>query len=44
MNRGVEIEPDVADGATSAVLDQVEAGVAIRMALLYLLAGDSGEA
>ncbi|MCA9577074.1 MAG: aspartate carbamoyltransferase catalytic subunit [Polyangiales bacterium] len=44
MNRGVEIEPDVADGATSHVLDQVEAGVAIRMALLYLLAGDSGEA
>jgi aspartate carbamoyltransferase catalytic subunit len=44
MNRGVEIEPDVADGATSRVLDQVEAGLAIRMALLYLLAGDSGEA
>lgn len=44
MNRGVEIEPDVADGASSRVLDQVEAGVAIRMALLYLLAGEPGEA
>ncbi len=44
MNRGVEIEPDVADGKTSAVLDQVEAGVAIRMTLLYLLAGEPGEA
>ena len=44
MNRGVEIEPDVADGATSMVLNQVEAGLAIRMALLYLLAGDSSEA
>ena len=44
MNRGVEIEPDVADGASSRVLEQVEAGVAIRMALLYLLAGESGEA
>ena len=43
MNRGVEIEPDVADGDTSKVLDQVEAGVAIRMALLYLLAADKGE-
>jgi aspartate carbamoyltransferase catalytic subunit len=44
MNRGVEIAPEVADGAQSAVLDQVEAGVAVRMALLYLLAGDAGEA
>jgi aspartate carbamoyltransferase catalytic subunit len=44
MNRGVEIDPEVADGAQSAVLDQVEAGVAVRMALLYLLAGDAGEA
>jgi aspartate carbamoyltransferase catalytic subunit len=41
MNRGVEIDDDVADGAHSAILDQVEAGVATRMAVLYLLAGDS---
>ncbi len=40
MNRGVEIDPRVADGDRSLVLDQVEAGVAVRMALLYLLASD----
>lgn len=40
MNRGVEIDPAVADGTQSVVLDQVESGVAVRMALLYLLAGD----
>jgi aspartate carbamoyltransferase catalytic subunit len=39
MNRGVEIAPDVADGDRSLVLDQVEAGVAVRMAVLYLLSG-----
>jgi aspartate carbamoyltransferase catalytic subunit len=39
MNRGVEIAPEVADGPRSAVLDQVEAGVAVRMAVLYLLSG-----
>ncbi|MCB9614681.1 MAG: aspartate carbamoyltransferase catalytic subunit [Sandaracinus sp.] len=39
MNRGVEIAHDVADGPQSVVLDQVEAGVAVRMAVLYLLAG-----
>jgi aspartate carbamoyltransferase catalytic subunit len=44
MNRGVEISPDVADGPASLVLEQVEAGVAVRMALLYLLAGESSEA
>jgi aspartate carbamoyltransferase catalytic subunit len=43
MNRGVEIDPRVADGAQSAVLDQVEAGVAVRMAALYLLAGEATE-
>ncbi len=43
MNRGVEIESVIADGDRSVVLDQVEAGVAVRMALLYLLAGDAGE-
>jgi len=44
MNRGVEIAPEVADGERSLVLDQVEAGVAVRMAILYLLAGDVGAA
>ena len=43
MNRGVEIESVVADSDRSVVLDQVEAGVAVRMALLYLLAGEAGE-
>lgn len=37
LNRGVEISPDVADGPHSVILDQVTNGVAIRMALLYLL-------
>jgi aspartate carbamoyltransferase catalytic subunit len=39
MNEGVEIAPDVATGAQSVITDQVTNGVAIRMALLYLLAG-----
>jgi aspartate carbamoyltransferase catalytic subunit len=39
MNRGVEISPDVADGPHSIILDQVTNGVAVRMALLYLLTG-----
>lgn len=39
MNRGVEIEADVADGPRSVILDQVTYGVAVRMAVLYLLAG-----
>ncbi|MDD9939074.1 MAG: aspartate carbamoyltransferase catalytic subunit [Myxococcales bacterium] len=38
MNRGVEIHPALADSDRSVVLDQVEAGVAVRMAVLYLLA------
>lgn len=42
MNRGVEIAHEVADGPQSVVLDQVEAGVAVRMAVLYLLAGSEG--
>jgi aspartate carbamoyltransferase catalytic subunit len=37
INRGVEISPDVADGPHSVILDQVTNGVAVRMALLYLL-------
>lgn len=43
MNRGVEIEADVADGKQSVILDQVEAGVAVRMGVLYLLAGEAGQ-
>ena len=39
MNRGVEIDSDVADGDYSVILDQVTNGVAVRMAVLYLLAG-----
>jgi len=39
INRGVEITSDVADGKQSIILDQVESGVAVRMAVLYLLAG-----
>jgi aspartate carbamoyltransferase catalytic subunit len=39
MNEGVEIAPDVAVSAQSVITDQVTNGVAIRMALLYLLAG-----
>jgi aspartate carbamoyltransferase catalytic subunit len=39
MNRGVEIDPEVADGASSVILDQVEAGVAVRMAVLWQLCG-----
>ena len=39
MNRGVEIASDVADGAYSVILEQVANGVAVRMAVLYLLAG-----
>ena len=39
MNRGVEISSAVADGARSLVLNQVNAGVAVRMAAMYLLLG-----
>ena len=39
MNRGVEIASDVADGPFSVILEQVANGVAVRMAVLYLLAG-----
>ncbi|HET8633474.1 MAG TPA: aspartate carbamoyltransferase catalytic subunit [Gemmatimonadales bacterium] len=39
MNRGVEIDSDVADGEHSVILPQVTNGVAVRMAVLYLLAG-----
>lgn len=40
MNRGVEIDSDVADGPHSVILNQVTNGVAVRMAVLYLLAGN----
>jgi aspartate carbamoyltransferase catalytic subunit len=39
INRGVEVSPDVADGPQSAILEQVTNGVAVRMAVLWLLAG-----
>jgi aspartate carbamoyltransferase catalytic subunit len=42
MNRGVEIASEVADGPYSVILDQVTNGVAIRMAVLYLLLGEGG--
>src|ERR671938_1602217 len=41
MNRGVEISSEIADGSRSLILDQVTNGVAVRMAVLYLLAGGS---
>ncbi|HVS20763.1 MAG TPA: aspartate carbamoyltransferase catalytic subunit [Pyrinomonadaceae bacterium] len=41
MNRGIEIASEIADGGRSLILDQVTNGVAVRMAVLYLLAGTS---
>ena len=43
MNRGVEIDSDVADGPHSVILNQVTNGVAVRMAVLYLLSGGQPE-
>ena len=43
MNRGVEIDSDVADGPQQVILEQVTNGVAVRMAVLYLLAGGEPE-
>ncbi|MCW3465581.1 aspartate carbamoyltransferase catalytic subunit [Chitinophaga nivalis] len=43
INRGVELNSDVADSGQSIILDQVENGVAVRMAALYLLAGKKAE-
>jgi aspartate carbamoyltransferase catalytic subunit len=43
INRGVELDSDVADGHESIILQQVENGVAVRMAALYLLSGKSSE-
>ena len=42
INRGVELSSDAADSQHSIILDQVENGVAVRMAVLYLLAGAKG--
>jgi aspartate carbamoyltransferase catalytic subunit len=42
MNRGVEIDSDVADAAYSVILNQVANGIATRMAVLYLLSGNAG--
>ncbi|MFO0570284.1 MAG: aspartate carbamoyltransferase catalytic subunit [Polyangiaceae bacterium] len=44
MNRGVEINDDVADGSRSVILNQVESGVAVRMAVLYFCASEPGQA
>ena len=44
INRGVELDGGLADGERSVVLDQVEAGVAVRMAILYLLSAEPGQA
>ncbi|WP_456386982.1 aspartate carbamoyltransferase catalytic subunit [Desulfolithobacter sp.] len=41
INRGIELMPDVADGPRSVILEQVTNGVAVRMALLYLVMGNS---
>lgn len=43
INRGVEISSEIADGPESVILDQVENGVAVRMAILYLLCGGVDE-
>jgi aspartate carbamoyltransferase catalytic subunit len=44
INRGVEIDSDLADGARSVILEQVTNGIAVRMAVLYLCAGHQPEA
>jgi len=43
MNRGVEIDPAIADGPRAVILDQVARGVAVRMAVLYLFGGGEAE-
>jgi aspartate carbamoyltransferase catalytic subunit len=43
INRGVELTPEVADGPHSAILQQVRNGLAVRMAVLYLLCGQPAE-
>ncbi len=39
MNRGIEIASEIADGPRSVILEQVTNGIAVRMAVMYLLAG-----
>lgn len=41
VNRGVELMPEIADGNQSVILNQVTNGVAVRMAMLYLVMGNS---
>jgi aspartate carbamoyltransferase catalytic subunit len=43
INRGVEIASDVADGPYSVILDMVTSGVAVRLAVLFLLTGGNKE-
>ena len=43
INRGVEIEGDIADGAQSVILEQVTNGLAVRMAVLFLVTGGRAE-
>ena len=43
INRGVEIDSDIADSGRSVILDQVTNGLAVRMAVLYLCAGARGK-
>jgi aspartate carbamoyltransferase catalytic subunit len=43
INRGVEMSPDVADHPQSVIMDQVTNGIAVRMALLFLLVGGEGD-
>ena len=44
INRGVELDDAIANCEQSVILDQVEAGVAVRMAVLYLLSAEPGQA
>ena len=44
INRGVEIDSELADGRRSVILEQVSNGIAVRMAVLYLCAGGQPEA
>jgi aspartate carbamoyltransferase catalytic subunit len=43
INRGIELADDVADSVNSVILEQVTNGVAVRMAVLYLLAASEGK-
>ena len=43
INRGIELSDDVANGPHSVILDQVTNGIAVRMAVLYLLSGVIGK-